>query len=450
MSNKNIIVAGAGLVGSLVASYLAKRGNQVTIYERRPDMRQQSMSAGKSINLALSRRGWRALERVGIKESIEKIAIPMKGRMVHLEDGSLDFQPYGREGQAIFSVSRGELNKQLMSIAEDRHNVKIHFNHRCHDVLFDENKALFKNQTNGEITEVNYDYIFGADGAFSGVRNAIMHDTAFNYSQQYLEHGYQEYHIEPKSPGQFEMEAGALHIWPRKSFMLIALPNPDGSFTCTLFAPFKGENSFEEMGDLKSAEAYFKKHFPDALELMDVEFEKCYNNNPVSALVTVRCSPWVYKNAALIGDAAHAIVPFYGQGMNAGFEDCRVLDDIMEAHGNDWDAIFEKYNESRKPDGDAIADLAIKNFIEMRDLVSDPLFLNKKKVEKLIINEIKPDYLPLYSQVTFSDLRYSEALQRGEYQNSLLYKLIQEESSSDDLSDDQVRRVAEKYVSALN
>lgn len=445
---KDMKVIGAGLVGSLLSCYLAKAGHKVTVYERRSDMRKRKMSAGRSINLALSRRGWKALERVGIKEKIEEIAIPMHGRMIHSVDGELELQPYGREGQAIYSVSRGELNKQLMQIAEDRYGVEYHFDMRCEDIEFDRNEIHFEDE-NDQLHKVNYDLVFGADGAFSAARTAVMHDSRFNYSQQYLEHGYQEYNINPRADGGFKMEKEALHIWPRKSFMLIALPNPDGSFTLTLFAAFKGRDSFEELETLEGARKYFEKHFPDALALMDDTFEDSWNENPVSSLVTVRCSPWVHKNCLLIGDAAHAIVPFYGQGMNSGFEDCRVLDDIMEAHGDDWGSIMDTYNQLRKPDGDAIAQLALNNFIEMRDLVSDPYFIAKKQIEKVVIDRIRPDYLPLYSQVTFSDLRYSEAFEQGQKQNEMLFNLIRRETADGHLDVEQVERLAREYAQAL-
>jgi len=419
---KTTAILGAGLVGSLLSGYLKKHGYDVTIYERRSDMRKDRISAGRSINLALSDRGWRGLEGVGLADAVRKVAIPMKGRMIHNLDGSLTYQPYGKEGQAIYSVSRGGLNCVMMDEAE-KLGAKIVFNQKCKGVDLNTNTITLEDE-NSKVSTVQADLIFGSDGAFSAVRNEMMSSERFNYSQQYLEHGYKELSIPPTDDGGFHLEKNALHIWPRGGYMLIALPNPDGSFTCTLFFPFKGSPSFEELDSPQKVVAFFKEVFPDALDLMP-NLEKEYFENPTSSLVIVRCYPWTINNKVmLIGDAAHAIVPFYGQGMNAGFEDCVDLEKLLIKHNNDWDAIMPEYQQMRKPAGDAIADLAVKNFYEMRDLVGQPEFLLRKKIEGMIYDNHPDKWVPLYSMVTFSDTPYHKALAEGKRQEKIMDKIM--------------------------
>jgi kynurenine 3-monooxygenase len=323
-------VVGAGLVGSLLAIYLAKRGEKVQVFERRPDMRKANISAGRSINLALSDRGLKALRGVGIEQEIRDISIPMHGRMVHGTDGSTNFQPYGKEGQYILSVSRGELNRKLMSLAESHSEVSFHFDHRCTGVDLDSATCNFIDEGTGKETTVAADRIFGTDGAFSAVRGRMQVNDRFNYSQQYLEHGYKELTIPPTADGGFRMDCNSLHIWPRGNYMLIALPNLDGSFTCTLFFPFEGPTSFASLQTPQQVETFFNEVFPDAVPHMPTLAED-YFANPTASLVIIRCSPWNYgEKALLLGDAAHAIVPFYGQGMNAGFEDCTVFEELAQ------------------------------------------------------------------------------------------------------------------------
>ncbi len=416
------MIMGAGLVGSLLSAYLKKHGYDVTIYERRPDMRVDRISAGRSINLALSDRGWRGLEGVGLADAVRKVAIPMHGRMIHNLDGSLTFQPYGKEGQAIYSVSRGGLNCVMMDEAE-RLGAKIEFNQKCKNIDFNNNSVVLENNDGKEVT-VTADLIFGADGAFSAVRHDMMFTDRFNYSQQYLEHGYKELSIKPNSDSTHKLEKNALHIWPRGGYMLIALPNLDGSFTCTLFFPFKGSPSFEELDSPAKVTAFFKEVFPDALELMP-HLEEEYFENPTSSLVIVRCYPWTINNSImLIGDAAHAIVPFYGQGMNAGFEDCVDLEKLMVKHDNNWDEIMPEYQNIRKPAGDAIADLAVMNFYEMRDLVGHPEFLLRKKIEGMFYEKHPNKWIPLYSMVTFSDIPYHNALAEGQKQDKIMKQVM--------------------------
>lgn len=417
------IVVGAGLVGALQAVYSAKKGHTVKVFERRPDLRKMELISGRSINLALSNRGWKALELAGIKSEIEKISIPMKGRMMHDVAGNLTFQPYGQEGEAIYSVSRGELNKQLLLLAEQYSNVEFHFNHRCDDVKLDSNTIEFTNTNTNESVAVTGDRIYATDGAFSAVRGRLQKNPRFNYSQTYISHGYKELTIPANTDGSHRIDKNYLHIWPRGEFMMIALPNLDGSFTCTLFFPFEGKNSFENLTNEQEVQAFFEEHFPDAIPHMPTLLTD-YFENPTSAMVVVRCEPWNYKEQIiLLGDAAHAIVPFYGQGMNSGFEDCFVLEEFANS-ANYQNNLFQEFAKHRKPDADAISDLALRNFIEMRDLVGDEQFLLQKKIEKLAHERHPKEWIPLYSMVTFSELRYSEALAIGKTQDEIMAQVM--------------------------
>lgn len=407
---KKAVIAGAGLVGALWSVMLAKRGYEVDVYERRPDFRQAGYIGGRSINLALSERGWKAVEIAGIREKIEKVALPMPGRMMHGVDGELTFQPYGEAGQAIYSVSRGGLNVELVNIAEEFENVRFHFNQACKGVDLDNSAIRFEDTQTGARYTIESDLIFGTDGAFSAIRSSMQRLPRFNYSQHYIEHGYKELSIPANEDGTHRMHTNALHIWPRGQFMLIALPNLDGSFTCTLFLPFEGEESFENLTNERQVMAFFKKYFPDVIPLMPTLVEDFFEN-PTPPLVTIRCSPWNYgSKILLIGDASHAIVPFFGQGMNAGFEDCTILDSLMDKYDEDWPAIIEEFNANRIEDANAIADLALANFIEMRDKVADPRFLLWKKIEKHLHERFPKEFQSVYSMVSFSHVPYSQAL----------------------------------------
>lgn len=412
MERKNITISGAGLVGSLLGTMLAQQGHNVQIHERRVDMRTDSISAGRSINLAMSDRGLRALEVCGIANDIRSIAIPMYCRVIHDEHGGLREQPYGKVGQAINSVSRGTLNKKLMTVAE-QHGAQITFNSRCTAVDVRSTTATFHNTVSNAEQAVTSDVIFGADGAFSAVRSHLQTTDRFSYSQSYLDHSYKELHIPPTADGGFRMEKHALHIWPRHSFMLIALPNLDGSFTCTLFLSHNGSPGFTSLQTEAQIIAFFKEYFPDVIPLMPTLVED-FLANPESSLVTVKCYPWVRNNVVLIGDAAHALVPFYGQGMNCGFEDCRILMDCLAETNHEWSQALELYQHYRKPDGDAIADLAVENFVEMRDKVADELFLRRKKLEAYLHEHYPTKFIPQYTLVTFaSDVPYCEAKRMG-------------------------------------
>lgn len=421
---KQATVAGAGLVGSLWAVYLAKRGYKVDIYEARPDLRKADLSAGKSINLALSDRGWKALEGVGLGDEIRKVAIPMHGRVIHAVDGSLTYQPYGKENQAIYSVSRGGLNCVLMDLAEAQGNVNIHFEHKCTGVDLDSGSATFTSRSSGEKVKTDEGLLFGTDGAFSAVRKAMQRTDRFNYQQEYIEHGYKELSIHPNADGSHKLEKNALHIWPRGEFMLIALPNLDGSFTCTLFHPYGGESGFDALTTDQKVVDFFKATFPDAYELMPHLLED-WHENPTSSLVIIRCFPWT-KNGkvALLGDASHAIVPFYGQGMNAGFEDCTIFNQFLDETNENWEKAMSLYETERKPNGDAIAALAMQNFVEMRDLTGDPMFLLRKKIERKFSDTHPNKWMPLYSMVTFSHIPYSEAHAVGLKQDQIMDEVM--------------------------
>lgn len=438
MAKRKITLIGSGLVGSLLSIYLARRGHQVQLFERRPDLRTNRISAGRSINLALSDRGWRGLDGVGISDEIRKVALPMRGRMMHSVNGELTFQPYGKEGQAINSVSRGGLNCVLMDLAE-KEGVKIHFEHRCTGLQLETATTEFEH--NGSLIHVEADHVFATDGAFSAARLQFMLGTdRFNYSQSYLEHGYKELTIPPVK-GEFAMDHQALHIWPRSSYMLIALPNLDKSFTCTLFFPFDGDPSFSSLNTAEKGVEFFRNVFPDTIPLMPDLYDE-FKNNPASSLVTVKCSPWNYKDKLLlVGDAAHAIVPFYGQGMNCGFEDCVVLDALFDKYDGDWLKIFDTFSKTRKPDADAIAELAVANFIEMRDRVGHPEFLLQKKIEAWFSEKHPDKWIPLYTMVTYSPhIRYSEAMRRGQKQEDIMQKIMSRPGIAENWNSDAVEQ----------
>jgi kynurenine 3-monooxygenase len=440
MPGKHFSVIGGGLVGSLLAIYLVRRGYKVSVFERRPDMRLETTDAGRSINLALSSRGLKALEEIAAASKIRQVAIPMHGRMMHAIDRSLTFQPYGIDGQFINSISRGSLNILLMDLAE-QHGAKFYFNHRVTHVDFVNTSVTC--DADGKSIQSAFDAIIGADGAFSAIRHDMQFTDRYNFSQDYIEHGYKEFQIPAGKKNQFMMEANALHIWPRESFMLIALPNPDSSFTCTLFFPFEGKLSFRALDSDERVRDLFKTYFPDAAELMPALLED-FNSNPTSSLVTMHCYPWVRNKTLLIGDAAHAIVPFYGQGMNAGFEDCSILNSMLDQYHDNWEKAITKFQQQRKPDTDAIAQLALDNFVEMRDLVADRDFLLRKKIEAKLHSLYPEQWIPQYAMVTFhTDIRYSEAQRLAAKQRVIMDKVMQTkdiESNWEDLDFEQLVR----------
>jgi len=418
---KRIAIVGSGLVGSLLAIYLRKAGHTVHIYDRSPDIRQIQFS-GRSINLAMSNRGWKALDGVDVGDAVREIAIPMDKRAIHLVD-KLNFQNYGQEGEAIYSISRGILNRKMIDLAEEA-GAEFFFNQKIWDVTLKDATLHMGETERGIWEEKKYDIVFGADGAFSRIRHRMQRQNMFNYSQEFLNMGYKELNIPANPDGTYKLDKNSFHIWPRGEYMLIALPNLDGSFTCTLFMPFEGKNSFNLLKDRKKVEAFFEKNFPDSIDVIPKLAEDFFNN-PTSTLVTMKCYPWTYEDkVALIGDSSHAIVPFYGQGMNSGFEDISILYEMIEKHGDDWEIIFMEYQKSRKPNADAIAELSYRNFMEMSSKTADDKFLLQKKIEKWFSDKHPDKWIPLYSRVTFSDRPYTEALAIGDLQNAIMEEVL--------------------------
>ena len=417
-----IAVVGSGLVGSLLAIYLKKHGHEVHVFDRSVDIRKVNFS-GRSINLAMSVRGWKALDDAGVGHQVRDIAIPMSKRAVHLVDG-LNFQPYGKNDENIYSISRGVLNKKMIDLAEAA-GVKFLFEQKIWDVDLATATLHIGETERGEWTDLKYDMVFGADGAFSRIRHRMQRQSMFNYSQEFLNIGYKELNIPANADGSHKLDKNALHIWPRGKYMLIALPNLDGSFTCTLFMPFDGENSLNSLTSTEDVIAFFTKNLPDTLEVIPKLTEDFFKN-PTSTLVTMKCFPWTFSDKiALIGDASHAIVPFYGQGMNSGFEDITILNQLILEHGDDWKTIFSQYEISRKPNADAIAELSYRNFVEMSTKTADPDFILQKKIEKHFSDKYPDKWIPLYSMVTFSTIPYSEALQMGDFQESIMQEVLQ-------------------------
>ncbi len=421
---ERIAIIGGGLVGALQALYLARRGFEVDIYERRPDARFKEPKAGKSINLALSTRGLNALKELGLEERALAISIPMEGRMMHSTAGELTFQPYGRPGQCIYSISRWGLNRELLIETEKYPNIRLFFEERCDNIDLFNNQLSFTNTATGQSKKVTYDRIFGADGAYSILRQQLMKSDRFDFSQSYLEHGYKELEIPAGKDGKHLLDKNALHIWPRGKFMLIALANIDGSFTCTLFMPFEGEVSFASLTTEAQVTKFFKTTFPDVIPLMP-ELGSVFLENPTSSLVTIKCFPWNYKDKVmLIGDAAHGIVPFYAQGMNSGFEDCYIMDQMMNTYGNDWKGLFRDFTLTRQPNTDAMAELAVYNYEEMRANTANPKFLLRKKIERHFSDKHPDLWVPLYTQVTFTNRPYEMALVDSQKQDRIMEEIM--------------------------
>ncbi|WP_093405316.1 FAD-dependent oxidoreductase [Salegentibacter flavus] len=422
-SSKNIAVVGSGLVGSLLALYLQKAGHKVVVFDRRPDIRKVEFS-GRSINLAMSNRGWKALREIGIEIEIKKIALPLDKRALHVSSQPLYFQPYGKKGEAIYSISRGVLNRKMIDLAEAE-GVKFRFEEKVWDIDLANARLYTGESEKSEWKEYQYDLIFGADGAFSRVRHKMQRNSRFNYSQHFVDVGYKELTIDANPDGSHKLDNASFHIWPRGEFMLIAMPNLDGSFTCTLFLPFEGEVSFESLTTEAQADAFFETHFPDIKEEIS-NLKRDFFKNPTSSMVTIKCFPWTYwDKVALVGDSAHAIVPFYGQGMNAGFEDISVLFEKMKQHGDNWEQIFLEYQQERKPNADAIAELSCRNFLEMSSKTADPEFILRKKIEKRFGEKYPELWLPMYSRVTFSDKPYTEALAIGDWQRAVMDEVME-------------------------
>ena len=419
----SVLLVGAGLGGSLLSILLGRSGHAVRAYEMRPDPRQGPLVGGRSINLALSARGLHALETVGLLEEVMAIAVPMRGRMIHDPSGRTAFQPYGTEAwHANHSVSRADLNVILLNAAERIPNVRLVFGRKCTDVDLETGTATFEITSGGapEEERVRADMVLGADGAFSVVRRRLQRLDRFDYRQDYLTHGYKELTIPPAPGGGWQMDRNALHIWPRGGFMMIALPNRDGSFTCTLFWPHEGENSFAALGGAADVRRFFEKEFPDAVPLMP-DLEEQYAANPVGSLVTIRCRPWHYRGRiGILGDAAHAVVPFHGQGANCAFEDCVVLDECLRRHGADRERALAEFGALRKEHADALADLSLQNFVEMRDHTAKQLFRAKKALEKALYRLFPQAFMPLYMMISFSRIPYAETVRRARRQARMI------------------------------
>lgn len=440
---RTVHVVGAGLVGPLMAIYLAKKGFHVELHERRGDMRKNAVDAGRSINLAITARGWRSLQEVGLKDKVSAISIPMRGRMVHDQHGNTNLQPYGQtEAEVIYAASRSLLNVMLLDAAETCKNLKINFGARC--TGYDPDKSLL--QFEGK--DISAEVVIAADGAWSPVRKSLMSRIEnFNYSQSFLEYGYKELEIPPAANGAFRIEKHALHIWPRKNYMMIALPNTEGSFTCTLFYPNQGKDSFANLTTPQEVSEFFTRDFPDAVPHMPGLIGDFFGN-PTGALVTVKCAPWnLGGKAVLIGDAAHAIVPFFAQGMNSGFEDCAVLNSLIDSTSPDWEKVFTQFTKLRKPNADAIADMAVENFTEMRDSVTDPVFLLKKKVGFELEKRWPGKFIPRYSMVIFHpDIPYAEAQRRGAVQDKILEKLCRGISAPEQLDWEEAEKLIQQIA----
>lgn len=429
---ETVTLIGAGLNGPLLGLELARRGFRVEIYERRADMRRVPIAAGRSINLAISTRGIHALKEAGLWEAMQRIVIPMKGRMMHSASSELTFQRYGKDDSEVTnSISRAELNIALMNAAEAQ-GVKIHFQEQCEGINFKMGLRRLRDEESGGERTIESDVVIGCDGSASTIRGQMLRRSRFNFSQQYLDYGYKELTI-PAREGKHVLEVNALHIWPRGNYMLIALPNVDGTFACILFLPFEGPDSFEQLTTHDAVGAFFQAHFPDAVPFMP-DLAENFFANPTGAMVTIKCSPWhVGGKALLLGDAAHAIVPFFGQGINCGFEDCTILLELLDRYGADWERVFSEFEMARKENTDAIADMAVENFVEMRDRVADPRFLLRKKLELALEAKFPNWFVPKYAMVTFHRVPYAVALRRGQIQDKMLAELCESIGRVDDV-----------------
>jgi kynurenine 3-monooxygenase len=427
---REVTLVGGGLAGPLLALMLARKGVKVTVYERRADLRADQIEEGRSINLALSARGIHALHLVGLDGAVLARAIPMRGRYLHPVSGPCSLIPYGRKpDEVIHSVGRRGLNAQLLDALSREKDVAVHFQHRCTGYNLRTRTLTLRDEADGREFGVEAPVVIGTDGSASTVRLSLMQATRMNYSQDYLEHGYKELTIPPAADGSFRLEPHALHIWPRGGFMMIALPNLDRSFTCTLFLPHHGEPGFDRLASPRAVTAFFATTFPDAVPLLtDLTGE--FFRNPAGGLVTVRCAPWHHGGQVLLlGDAAHAIVPFFGQGMNCAFEDCEVLLGLFDQLGGNWEEVFPRFFRERKPNADAIAQLALDNFVEMRDTSADPHFALKRQLEHLLEERYPGQFVSKYSMVSFHRFPYVEALERGRVQDRILMEVCSRATS---------------------
>jgi len=445
--NEKITVIGGGLSGPVMAMYLAKKGIRVDIYERRPDMRKENISAGRSINLAISKRGITALEEIGVFHKISSQIIPMYGRKIHNINGSTRFLPYGRPDQYINSVSRSDLNILLLTEAEKTGQIRFLFQHSCSGMDLESGTVFFNNEVNGDQKTLQGTPVIAADGSGSAVRESMIKSGYLSGSFDPLGHSYKELSIPPDKSGEFQLEPNALHIWPRGKFMLIALPNMDRSFTVTLFLPNIGDISFSTVRSLDDLNSLFENNFPDVLDIMP-SLKTDYFSNPTGKLGTVRCSQWNVNESVLIGDAAHAVVPFFGQGMNASFEDCTVLNQMLDSSVN-WKDLFESFSKKRKIDGDAIADMALENYIEMRDSVNKDRFLNERDLERQLELKYPDQFISRYSMVSFHQIPYSTVQVRGAIQQEILDWILDNETVDTPVTAEEIEKEIKSKLSAL-
>jgi kynurenine 3-monooxygenase len=429
----NVVIIGGGLVGSLLAIFLARRGCTVRVFERKPDLRRSLLPSGRSINLTLCHRGFAALDRVGAGDAVRAIAIPAYGRAIHNETGEVVFQPYGNGGEALYSITRNELNRVLLECAEKEPGIELHFEHTCREVDFHGPAVRLECARTQEVHRVKTDMLFGTDGAFSAVRLQMQKTDRFDFSQEYIRQGYKELTVPAEMLDQWGLDRHALHIWPRGHFMLIGFANSDGSATLALHLPFAGEPSFASIGIEDDLLRLFSRHFPDAVGKIP-NLAGNFFGRPVSSMLTVRCFPWVRGRVALIGDAAHAIVPSYGQGANAGFEDCDFLDMCLERYGGDWEVALAAFQEERKVNADAIADLSLQHFTEIRDRIADPRFLLRKAIERKLDELFPGRYRSLYSMISFTSLTYVQAIRAAAEQEALVDRILEIDGLEDHLA----------------
>lgn len=449
---ETILIVGAGLVGSLLSIYLARQGYSVHLFERYPDFRKAKAPSGKSINLTICERGFASLDQVGAGDLVRAISIPCYGRMMHAADGSVELQPYGNRREAIHSVSRNYLNRALLTLALKEPYLTCHFEQRCLDVDLDRPSATFKHLRTGEVTEWQAHRLFGADGSHSAVRLKMQRGQRFNFLQEYLDQGYKELSVPPTPAGNWALDGNLIHIWPRGHYMLIGFPNLDRSFTLSLHMPFEGKEGEPSFASLRTPEdvlRLFETSFPDAIPLLP-NLVQDFFGRPEASMVTIRCNPWIYQDkVALIGDAAHAIVPSYGQGANSGFEDCAIFSDLLAASKGDWGKTLRAFQGLRRPSADAIGDLALEHFHELRYLVGDPQFLLRKRIERRI-NELFPDrYIPLYNLISFTCVPYDEALRRDREQRAVIDRILESPDLLEQLESDEIRGRIERLLDEI-
>lgn len=443
---KDITIVGAGLIGSLLAIYLAKKGYKVEVFERNPDLRQVSKKRGKSINLTLCNRGLKALDGAGVGQIVRNISVPVYGRLIHQEDRKLEYQPYGNNQEALYSVSRNQLNRVLLDYAEKNFPIDFHFNEECVGLDLSSTTITFKNSISGSLLHRKANRIIGADGAYSAIRQRLQQRSRFDYSQHYATHANKELSIPASAKGAWTQEKHVLHIWPRGHYMLISFPNVDGSITCTLHLPFEGDFSFEAIKTEQELKHLFATMFPDAMQEMP-DLVQDYFANPPIPMVTICCSHWTFQDKiALIGDAAHAMWPSYGQGANSGFEDCAVFDQCVGKYGDNWLATFREYEKQRRPNADVMGMLSEQHFLEIRELVGNPEFQLRKKIERKINRLYPTRYISLYSLIAFSHIPYVEALQIEQQQRQIVDKLLKIKGIEEKLDNSETENIIHKLM----